>query len=375
MKICVIGLRGLPDIPGGIETHCENLYGEIAELRPDLKIVVYGRRPYIGSDRYVTDTGVEVVPAAALNNKYLETLSNTLVAILRARFGEQADCVHLHAIGPGLLAPLARLLGMRVILTHHGDDFQRAKWNRFARAVLRFGERVGVTSATHTIAVSRNLAARLRSSYPRKAETIQYIPNGADHIVDQTVLDGSAATLQEFGLESGKYILAVGRLVPEKGFADLIKAHKQSGSALPLVIAGGASNSDHDRELADMAHAEVCLTGSLPRANVAQLLAHTKLFVMPSHHEGLPIAALEAWAMTAPLLLSDIQPNKDLGLPEAHYFKVGDIDALADRLKPDSPDLPSLPLPAAFIWSTIARQTVSVYDSFQRRFLLKSATS
>jgi glycosyltransferase involved in cell wall biosynthesis len=372
MKICVIGLRGLPDIPGGIETHCENLYDRIAAVRPDLNIVVYGRRPYIGDKRYVTDSGIEVVPTFALNSKFLETISNTFVSILHARFKEHADCVHIHAIGPGLLAPLARLLGMRVILTHHGDDFQRAKWNRFARAVLRFGERVGVASAAHTIAVSCNLAKRLRTSYPRKADVIHYVPNGADHIVEQGELDSSLATLERFGLKSGKYILAVGRLVPEKGFADLIKAHRQSGSDLPLVIAGGSSNSDHDKELSEMAHEDVHLTGSLPRAQVAQLLAHAKLFVMPSHHEGLPIAALEAWAMLAPLLLSDIQPNKDLGLPDAHYFKVGDIEALAERLRPEREELPALSLPKAFNWSTIARETVGIYDTSQKKMLSKT---
>ena len=157
-------------------------------------------------------------------------------------------------------------------------------------------------------------------------------------------------------------MVTVGRLVPEKGFADLIRAHKLAGASLPLVIVGGQSNSGHDRELAELAHEGVKMTGGLPQAQVAQLLAHTRLFILPSHHEGLPIAALEAWAMGAPLLLSDIQPNLDLGLTEDHYFPVGALDKLADRLRDRAANVPAVPLPPAFNWSLIAQETAEVYD-------------
>jgi glycosyltransferase involved in cell wall biosynthesis len=363
MKICVIGLRGLPDVPGGIETHCENLYHRLSRLDPGIEFVVYGRKAYVGTTPYTTSTGVRVVPAPAFRNKYLETISNTMFAILNARFIEHADYVHIHAIGPGLLSFLARLLGMKVILTHHGDDFRRAKWNRFSQAVLRLGERIGVSNASRTIAVSPSLADRLRQTYPSRADSISYIPNGADHIVSRALAADGTKALETLGLTPNGYIIAVGRLVPEKGFADLIRAHKASGMALPLVIVGGASHSDHEAELARMAHDGVILTGSLPQAKVAHLLAQARLFVMPSHHEGLPIAALEAWAMSAPLLLSDIQPNRDLHLPEAHYFPVGDVDALAKRLREDTRDMPALSLPPMFNWTSIAGETAAIYNA------------
>lgn len=362
MKVCVIGLRGVPDVSGGIETHCENLYDRLARERPDLDLVVYGRTPYIGAKPYTTSSGLRVIPAFALRNKYLETISNTLVAIFRARFGERADYVHLHAIGPGLLAPLARLLGMPVILTHHGDDFRREKWNSLARAVLRLGERVGVASAEQVIAVSPSLAERLRQDYPGRQDRIHYIPNGADHIFARALAAEADTVLNRYDLSEGGYVLSVGRLVPEKGFADLIRAHAASGIDLPLVIVGGKSNSDHDKELAAIPNDNLLMTGALPQAEVAHLLAKARLFILPSHHEGLPIAALEAGAMGAPLLLSDIQPNRDLGLPERHYFPVGNVEALAERLRGDALSLPASDLLTEFNWTSIARRTAEIYD-------------
>ncbi|MEO0565666.1 MAG: glycosyl transferase, partial [Chloroflexota bacterium] len=93
MRVCVIGLRGIPDIPGGIETHCESLFERMANSGQNLDVIVIGRTPYIGRKAFKTSSGIRVVPVAALQNKFLETISNTLLAIFWARFKAEADMV------------------------------------------------------------------------------------------------------------------------------------------------------------------------------------------------------------------------------------------------------------------------------------------
>ena len=39
MRIVVVGLRGFPNIQGGIETHCEELYPRIAQLGHEVIVV------------------------------------------------------------------------------------------------------------------------------------------------------------------------------------------------------------------------------------------------------------------------------------------------------------------------------------------------
>ena len=51
----------------------------------------------------------------------------------------KADLVHIHAVGPALLVPLAKLLGLQVVFTSHGPDYRKNKWGRLARVVLRCG--------------------------------------------------------------------------------------------------------------------------------------------------------------------------------------------------------------------------------------------
>ena len=39
MKIVVVGTRGIPDIQGGVETHCEELYPRLAAMGHDVTVV------------------------------------------------------------------------------------------------------------------------------------------------------------------------------------------------------------------------------------------------------------------------------------------------------------------------------------------------
>ena len=40
MKIVVVGTRGIPDIQGGVETHCEELYPRLAAMGHDVTFVL-----------------------------------------------------------------------------------------------------------------------------------------------------------------------------------------------------------------------------------------------------------------------------------------------------------------------------------------------
>src|SRR5580700_203790 len=70
-----------------------------------------------------------------------EALIHSVLGVLYAGIA-RPDILHIHAVGPAIVTPLARLLGLRVVVTHHGPDYERDKWGGFARWVLRTGERV-----------------------------------------------------------------------------------------------------------------------------------------------------------------------------------------------------------------------------------------
>lgn len=364
MKICVIGLRGFPGVAGGVETHCEQLYPRLKAIRPSDDIVVLGRRPYLPHGEMVHQ-GVRMVPIYAMRSKYFEALSNAVVGVLQARYRFQADVVHIHAIGPALVAPLAKLLGMRVIVTHHGDDYRRAKWNWLARTALRLGEYLGMRYADQVIPVSRSVTRRLQHEFPNRAVALQHIPNGADHATPVGEKDHQVdCILRRHGLDGLRYVVCVGRLVPEKCFEDVVASFERVSGFDRLVIVGGAEpGSAYAKGLLAAAGPRVIFTGALPRPDVDALLRNASLFVLPSAHEGLPIAALEAIAAGTPTLLSDIGPNLDIGLAAANYFRLRDVEELAVKMQ-CNPErfLTGRELLRRYEWGAISRETSTVYD-------------
>ena len=87
----------------------------------------------------------------------------------------------------------------------------------------------------------------------------------------------------------------------------------------------------HSSELKQQAErtAGVILTGFLSGKRLKQLLHHAKGFIMPSYHEGLPIALLEAISMGVPPIVSNITANLEVPLPQNCFFETGNIDQLS----------------------------------------------
>ncbi|MDP3736294.1 MAG: glycosyltransferase family 4 protein [Hyphomonadaceae bacterium] len=328
MRICAIGLRGIPDVMGGVETHCEHLYPRLAKLDDKLEIVVVGRSGYVRSGHY---GNVRVVTLWAPKHKTLEALIHTPLAILYARLFLHPDVIHLHAVGPGFFTPLARLLGFRVIGTHHSQDYKRSKWGRFGRWFLTAGEWMMARFANEVICVSSAIETSLGERFPMARQRFVTIRNGAP---PASGASSAGNLLEKCGLEPGKYILCVGRLDPAKGFPDAVRAFEKARPAgMKLVIAGGALPDDvFAQELMRSATKDVMFLGARPSNEIRMLYRNAGLFLHPSHLEGFPIVVLEALAADTPILVSDIPAHREVGLDASSYFACKDVDALAARL-------------------------------------------
>ena len=214
-------------------------------------------------------------------------------------------------------------------MTHHGPDYDRQKWNKTAKSVLRWGERMGANYANEVIVISTVIDNILREKYDRTDAHLIY--NG----VNKPVPAKDDSYIRSLGLTPRRYVLAVGRFVEEKGFDLLIKAFARiSDSSCKLVIAGDADHEDHYsvslKRLAEEHH--VVLTGFVRGAKLNELFSHARLFVLPSFHEGLPIVLLEALSYRLPVLVSDIPANRLACLDASDFFVTGNIGSLEKRL-------------------------------------------
>jgi glycosyltransferase involved in cell wall biosynthesis len=125
----------------------------------------------------------------------------------------------------------------------------------------------------------------------------------------------------------GEYVLAAGRLTPEKGFADVVSAAKAAG--LPLVVAGDGPELPRLRALA----ADARFVGRVSPEELAALRAGAAVAVVPSRYaEILPLAALEAMAAGLPVVAARSGGLAGAVPPEGLYAP-GDVAALTDRLR------------------------------------------
>ena len=365
-KITVIGTRGIPHILGGVESHCQNLYPLITSMS-DNKVCVIARSPYV-SVKQSEYKEVQVKSLFAPKKKALEAIFHSVWASLNAWF-DGSDIVHVHSIGPGLVAPLLRLMGKKVVFTHHGPDYDRQKWGGFAKKVLEFGEKMAITYASEVIVISDVINQLIKDKYQRHDAHLIY--NG---VVPAIPLSESviADILSPYHLTPKNYIVAVGRFVEEKGFHDLIQAYKQSGQTVPLVIVGDADHpttySDELKRLASETP-NVILTGFLSGDALQAIFSQARLFVMPSYHEGLPIALLEAMSYGLPVYLSDIPANAEVALDPEVYFPVGNVADLTQKLTqlPTESDSDYSAYLPKYDWGHIAQQTLSVYQECRHK--------
>jgi len=357
LKIVVTGTRGIPNIQGGIETHCEELFPRIAKY--GLDIILVRRSDYVTSS--ITYPGIKYKDIKVPKITGLESAIHTFLGVLYAK-KIKADIIHIHAIGPSIVVPFAKMLGLKVVVTHHGPDYDREKWGKFSKFILKTGERFAARYADDIIVISTVISDILKNKYKR-TKNVHLIYNGVN--VPEKVRSNSY--LSSLGIIPQKYILAVGRFVEEKNFDKLIDVcvKLKDFSPCQLVIAGDADiETTYSRELKEKAKLnDVILTGMVKNEKLAELFSHAALFVLPSSHEGLSLSLLEAMSYKRKVVVSDIPANLAVNLDKESYFNLNAPDDLQNRI------LYQLNLTSSdkeynlsmYDWDNIAIKTICVY--------------
>ena len=157
-----------------------------------------------------------------------------------------ADVLHIHAIGPALLVPYAKLLGMKVVFTHHGPDYDRDKWGFAAKTILKMGERMGCMFTDDVIVISNVIRNLIAKKYNR-IKNVHLIYNG----VSEPETCEYPEYFNELRIEKGKYVLGMCRFVPEKNLHHLVEAFVKWKSAhgdgfkdMKQVLAGDTDFED-----------------------------------------------------------------------------------------------------------------------------------
>lgn len=326
LDVGVIGTRGWNDPYSGIERISAELYSRLAARGH--RVTVYSRRVVAPT----THDGVVAKTAPILRHPSLETVSHVLSSTAQALIARRHDVIHFHALAPGLVARVCVAARTPTVLTVHGLDWKRARWAGVGSRVLQLAERAAARHVNEMIVVSRELEEYYWHRYRRR---VAHIPNAVDVVAQNQ--RGDATILDSGALRPQRYLLFVGRLVPEKRVEDLLAAFGAIDYDGQLAIAG-AGTPRYVRALRELAGRDrrVLMLGWQDPPRVRELLRHALAFVSASELEGLPLALLECVAQGVPAITSDIRPHREvlepLGAGEL-FFAATDVGRLARRLR------------------------------------------
>ena len=320
MKIAVVGTRGIPARYSGVETSVDEISRRLGEK--GYEIIIYCRK---NTDRLIAThlyKNVKLVYIPTINSKHLGTPVHTFLSTLHIMFSS-ADIAHFHALGPSLFSFLPRLVGKKTVVTVHGLDWKRKKWGYFARFFLKLCEYSAIFFPNRTVTISKALKNYFENKFKKE---VLYIANGANIYPDYTDKEANGKTQ--------RYILFVGRLVPEKGIHYLIEAFNELETNIRLVIVGESSFTDkYVSYLHSISGKNVEFLGFVQPQALKDLYKNAYLFVLPSEVEGLPISLLEAMSYGNCALVSDIPECREVVEDCGVYFRRGDYLDLKNKLQ------------------------------------------
>lgn len=285
MKIAMLGTRGVPASYSGFETCVEELGARLVARGHE--VTVYCRTHHI---KYHGPTyrGMRLVKLPTIENKYLDTLVHSFISSLHALFQPYDVCLYFIA-GNSLVTWIPRLVGKRTIINVDGLDWKREKWPAFAKRYIRFAERMTTILPNAFLTDSRVVQQYYRETY---GVTPTYIAYGSEV---SPLPPGEI--LRKWGLEPRKYILFVGRLVPENCAHHLVEAFRllPDRAGMKCVIVGDAAYADeYIASLHTLGGADVVFTGYVFGEGYRELSSNAYLFVETSGVGGTHPALLEA---------------------------------------------------------------------------------
>jgi len=233
-----------------------------------------------------------------------------------------------------------------------------------------------IQRASHIIVDSEFVRREVIGYYGVAPERVTTILLGVSPEFQPVAPAQSAGVLQQFGLQPGQYLLAVGTLEPRKNLSTVIAAYARLPDAVrqryPLVIVGmnGWGMESFSDSLKHMIQrGEIRLPGYVAQADLPALYSGARLFVYPSLYEGFGLPPLEAMACGVPVIASNraslpevvgdaglLVEALDDGVIAMHMHALIEDDALHVRMS-----MAGRQRAAGFTWRQFALETLAIY--------------
>ena len=302
---------------GGIETWLMHVLRHIDRDRFQMDFIVHTAKPCAYDDE-IRDLSGRIIPCLRYNRpwRYARNFRHILAA-----YGP-FDVVHSHVRHySGYTLWLAKRAGIpvRIVHSHDGASPSDCSPNLIRRAYLSIARRLISKYATIRLAASGKAAEAMFGPAWRCDSLCKLLYYGID--LDPFRADRDCSLRATLQLPPDAFVIGnVGRLVEQKNHRFLLEIARSVADAVSktrlLLIGDGPLRATIQRQAAEIGIADrVVFTGL--RSDVPRLLhSAVDVFVMPSLHEGLPLALLEAQAAGLPCFVADSVPDEADVVPQ-----------------------------------------------------------
>jgi glycosyltransferase involved in cell wall biosynthesis len=302
MKIALMGTRGVPASYSGFETCVEQLGKRLVERGHE--VTVYCRSHHIDyeGDFY---KGMRLVKLPTVKNKYLDTIVHSFISSIHA-LSQRYDIAAYFIAGNSPVTWIPRLVGSKTVLNVDGLDWKREKWPAAAKKYIQFAEYLA-TKLPHVYITDSEVVQGYYQD--RFGSTPPFIPYGSE-----VELLPPGEQLAKFDLEPGRYVLFVGRLVPENCAHHIIEAFRNIETDMKCVIVGDAVYSDdYIASLKALAadDSRIVFTGYVFGRGYQELGSNASIFVESSGVGGTHPALTEAMAFGNCVVVNDTLENME----------------------------------------------------------------
>lgn len=370
--IAMIGQKKVPSRNGGIEKVLTTLTPIL--VNDGYSVICLNRNFDDNDNEYTSEIvgntfkGVQLKQIFTIKKKGLAAVSSSFFASIYAGLSKKIGVVHFHAEGPSLWLVIPKFFGKKCIVTIHGLDWKRDKWeNGLGAKYIKFSEKVLARYADKIIVLNRSTKEYFLRKYGRNT---YLIPNG----ISAPKKSSEKNFLDKYMLTPNEYILSVSRLTEEKQIHLLIKAFNRTKTSKKLVIVGKSSDTDeYVKRLHDLAknNTNIVFTGFLTGEALNELYTNAYCYVIPSKIEGMSMSLLEAMAYGNCVIGSDIEEIRSVINENGLLFKNGSWSDLKSKLRflCDNPLIvekyakkSSSYVLLNYNWNSIAKKTEKLYE-------------
>jgi len=302
MKIAMLGTRGVPASYSGFETCVEELGSRLVQRGHE--VTVYCRAHHI-TYREPSYQDMRLVMLPTVRNKYLDTIVHAFLSSLHA-CTQRYDIALYFIAGNSLVSWIPRLAGQRTVLNVDGLDWKREKWPSLAKQYIRFAERMATVLPSGFVTDSLAVQQYYKDTYGADSPCIAY---GSD-----VTRRPPGECLSRYGLEKDRYILFVGRLVPENCAHHLVGAFQRIRRPpdLKCVIVGSSAYAEeYITWLHSQAGPDTLFTDYLFGEGYQELGSNALVFVETSAVGGTHPAVVEAMAFGNCVVVNGTPENRE----------------------------------------------------------------